>query len=160
MGVGSGPTDEDLHGFESHLPHQKKLIVILDNFHVFFNMLKNNTRMIGIILTLGVIFEIIIGTMLVTPTNSMITLLHGFIGIVMLGVVLYLTKNLKPDATPITKYTMVLASILFLFQIISGLRLLTGSPYRYIDHSIIAILILLLFLGHAGYSMYLKRTNK
>ena len=123
-------------------------------------MLKNNSRMIGIILSLGVIFEIIIGTILVTPTNSMITLLHGFIGIVMLGVVLYMTKTLKPDVTPITKYTMVLASILFLFQIISGIKLLTGSPIRYIDHSIIAFLILLLFLGHAGYSMYLKRANK
>ena len=116
--------------------------------------------MIGIILTLGVIFEIIIGTMLVTPTNSMITLLHGFIGIVMLGGVIYITKNLKPDATPITKYTMILASILFLFQIISGIRLLTGSPYRYIDHGVIAFIILLLFLGHAGYSMYLKRKDK
>ena len=108
----------------------------------------------------GVIVQILLGLyggVKPSMTNPM-TLLHIVIGISGLGITLFMTnKALKVAATPITKYVMIVASIVVLGQVATGSMLLTGMSTRVNDHAISAYIIVVLLVGHAAYAMYWQK---
>ena len=90
-----------------------------------------------------------------------ITLLHSVIGISGFGIILFMTnKALKVAATPVTKYVMIVASIVVLGQVVTGSMLLTGMTTRASDHAMSAYLIVVLLVGHAAYAMYYAKSQK
>ena len=69
-------------------------------------------------------------------------------------------KALKVAATPITKYVMIVASIVVLSQVGTGYMLLTGMSNRPMDHAMSAYLIVALLVGHAAYAMYWQKKQQ
>lgn len=121
------------------------------------------TRVIGMIVLAGVIVQILMGFLGFVKPSMMdpITLLHAVIGISGLGTVLFMTnKSLKVAATPVTKYVMIVGSIVVLSQVATGLMLLTGMTIRTMDHALNAYLIVTLFVGHAAYAMYWQKKQQ
>ena len=121
------------------------------------------TRVIGMIVLAGVIVQILLGLYGgVKPSmTDPITLLHIVIGISGLGITLFMTnKALKVAATPITKYVMIVTSIVVLSQVGTGYMLLTGMSNRPMDHAMSAYLIVVLLVGHAAYAMYRKKKQE
>jgi len=121
------------------------------------------TRVIGMIVLAGVIVQILLGFFGgVKPSmTDPMTLIHAVIGISGLGITLFMTnKALKVAATPITKYVMIVASIVVLGQVATGSMLLTGMSTRVTDHAMSAYLIVALLVGHAAYAMYYTKKQK
>ena len=122
------------------------------------------TRIIGMIILAGVVVQLILGfSGLVTPVMmAPITIAHVEIGVGGFGATLFMTnKALKVSTTPITKYVMVIASLVILGQLATGYMLLAGMGNLLISHTMSAWLILALFVGHAGYAMYYaKKQNQ
>ena len=69
-------------------------------------------------------------------------------------------KALKVAATPITKYVMIIASIVILGQVATGSMLLTGMSNLVVSHVMSAYLIVALLVGHAAYAMYYAKSQK
>lgn len=121
------------------------------------------TRVIGMIVLAGVVVQLILGHMdLVTPVMmNPVTIAHVVIGVGGFGATLFMTnKALKVSTTPITKYVMIIASVVILGQLATGYMLLAGMGNLIISHSMSAWLILALFVGHAGYAMYYAKKQK
>ena len=121
------------------------------------------TRIIGMIILAGVVVQLILGfSGLVTPVMmAPITIVHVVIGVGGFGATLFMTnKALKVSTTPITKYVMVIASLVILGQLATGYMLLAGMGNLLISHTMSAWLILALFVGHAGYAMYYAKKQK
>jgi len=121
------------------------------------------TRVIGMIVLAGVVVQLILGHMnLVTPAMmNPVTIAHVVIGVGGFGATIFMTnKALKVSTTPITKYVMIIASVVILGQLATGYMLLAGMGNLIISHSMSAWLILALFVGHAGYAMYYAKKQK
>ena len=121
------------------------------------------TRVIGMIVLAGVVVQLILGHMgLVTPVMmNPVTIAHVVIGVGGFGATIFMTnKALKVSTTPITKYVMIIASVVILGQLATGYMLLAGMGNLIISHSMSAWLILALFVGHAGYAMYYAKKQK
>ena len=121
------------------------------------------TRVIGMIIMAGVIVQIALGELdLVTPTmTDPITLIHGAVGVTGLGLTLFMTNRaLKVAATPITKYVMIIASVLVLGQVATGGMLLTGMSTRVSDHAMTAYVIVFLLVGHVVYAINYAKKQK
>ncbi|NSL73342.1 MAG: hypothetical protein ATL_00020 [Thaumarchaeota archaeon] len=121
------------------------------------------TRVIGMIIMAGVIVQIILGELdLLSPSmTNPITLIHGAIGISGLGLTLFMTNRaLKISQTPITKYVMILASLLVLGQVATGGMLLTGMSTRVSDHAMTAYVIVFLLVGHVVYAINYAKKQK
>ena len=121
------------------------------------------TRIIGMIILAGVVVQLSLGFLgLVTPVMmAPITIAHVVIGGGGFGATLFITnKALKVSTTPITKYVMVIASLVILGQLATGYMLLAGMGNLLISHTMSAWLILALFVGHAGYAMYYAKKQK
>ena len=115
------------------------------------------------IILAGVVVQLILGFAgLVTPVMmAPITIAHVVIGVGGFGATLFMTnKALKVSTTPITKYVMVIASLVILGQLATGYMLLAGMGNLLISHTMSAWLILALFVGHAGYAMYYAKKQK
>ena len=122
------------------------------------------TRVIGMIILAGLVVQLILGfSGLVTPAMmNPVTIAHVVIGVGGFGATIFMTnKALKVSTTPITKYVMIIASLVILGQLSTGYMLLAGMGNLLISHTMSAWLILTLFLGHAGYAMYYaKKQNQ
>ena len=121
------------------------------------------TRVIGMIIMAGVIVQIALGELdLVTPSmTDPITLIHGAVGVTGLGLTLFMTNRaLKVAATPITKYVMIIASVLELGQVATGGMLLTGMSTRVSDHAMTAYVIVFLLVGHVVYAINYAKKQK
>ena len=117
------------------------------------------------IIMAGVIVQIVLGELnLLTPELSMtnpITLIHGAVGVAGLGLTLFMTNRaLKVATTPITKYVMIITSVLVLGQVATGGMLLTGMSTRVSDHAMTAYLIVFLLVGHVVYAMNYAKKQK
>ena len=132
--------------------------------------MKNmETKVVGMIVLAGVIIQILLGFFggvkslgsIGSSLTDPVTLIHVVIGISGLGITLFMTnKALKVAATPITKYVMIIASIVILGQVASGSMLLTGMSNLVVSHVMIAYLIVALLVGHAAYAMYYAKSQK
>ena len=121
------------------------------------------TRIIGMIILAGLVVQLIIGfSGLATPAMmDPGTVAHVVIGVGGFGATIFMTnKALKVSATPITKYVMIIASLVILGQLSTGYMLLAGMGNLLISHVMSAWLILALFVGHAGYAMYYAKKQK
>ena len=115
------------------------------------------------IILAGVVVQLILGfSGLVTPAMmDPVTIAHVVIGVGGFGVTIFMTnKALKVSTTPITKYVMIIASLVILGQLATGYMLLAGMGNLLISHTMSAWLILALFVGHAGYAMYYAKKQK
>ena len=115
------------------------------------------------IIMAGVIVQIALGELdLVTPSmTDPITLIHGAVGVTGLGLTLFMTNRaLKVAATPITKYVMIIASVLVLGQVATGGMLLTGMSTRVSDHAMTAYVIVFLLVGHVVYAINYAKKQK
>ena len=121
------------------------------------------TRVIGMIILAGVVVQLILGFLgLVTSAMlNPVTIAHVVIGVGGFGATLFMTnKALKVSTTPITKYVMIIASLVILGQLTTGYMLLAGMSNLITSHAMSAWLILALFVGHAGYAMYYAKKQK